>query len=315
MERLRIVFMGTAQLSRASLQALLDWPGCQIVTVVTQPDRRSGRDLQVRPPPVKELALARQLPVLQPERARDEGFIGTVRQLGPDLLVVAAYGQILPQALLDVPRFGSVNVHTSLLPKYRGAAPIQWALLNDEPETGVTIMRMDAGLDTGDILSLERTPLDRTDTAETVHDRLACLGAQLLVRTLPDFVAGKIQGRPQAADQASYAPKIKKEDGRIDWNQSARSIWNRVRGLAPWPGAFTFLPRQPRPDLLKLWHAQVAECSGAPGEVLSAGPEGMVVGCGQQSLRLLQVQREGGRRLAAREFLAGHPVTPGTRLG
>jgi methionyl-tRNA formyltransferase len=314
MPALRIIFMGTAQLSCASLQALVDCPAFQVVAVVTQPDRPKGRDLKLQPSPVKELALRLHLPLLQPERARHEEFIGQLRPLQPDLLAVAAYGQILPQSLLDLPRFGCLNVHTSLLPKYRGAAPIQWAILNDEPETGVTIMKVDAGLDTGAILTQETTPIDPQDNAETLHDRLARIGAQLLVRTIPEYVAGKIQPRPQPAQEATYAAKIQKQDGHLDWTQPARSLWNRVRGLAPWPGAFTFLPAQPQPHLLKIWQAEVADLSGPPGEILQADKAGIVVGCGRQALRILLLQRDGGRRLTPQPFLAGHPLKAGQRL-
>jgi len=306
MSALRVVFMGTAPLSCASLQALLASSGFEVLAVVTQPDRPKGRDLKVKPSPVKELAQHANISVLQPERAREERFVEQLRQLAPDLIGVAAYGQILPRALLDLPRFGCVNVHTSLLPKYRGAAPIQWAILNDEPETGVTIMKMDAGLDSGDILTQERTPILPEDTSQTLHDRLATMGAQLLLQTLPDYVAGKIEPRPQAADAATYAPKIKKEDGRIDWSQAARFIWNRVRGLVPWPGAFAFLPVEPKPVLLKIWQAVVADLSGPPGQLLEADKGRLIVGCGQQALRILQLQQEGGRRLTPQQFLAGH---------
>jgi methionyl-tRNA formyltransferase len=307
--------MGTAPLACASLQALADGPAFQVVAAVTQPDRPKGRDLKLQPSAVKEFALRLKLPVLQPERAREPGFIEQLGQLAPDLIVVAAYGQILPQAILDLPRFGCLNVHTSLLPKYRGAAPIQWAILNDEPETGVTIMKMDAGLDSGDILTQQKTPIEPQDNSETLHDRLAALGAELLARTIPDFVSGKIAPRPQPAAGASYAAKIKKEDGRLDFNQPARVLWNRVRGLAPWPGGFTFLPAQPQPQLLKIWQAEVAPLSGVPGEILRADKSGIVVGCGQEALRILLLQREGGRRLTPEQFLAGHPLKPGQRLG
>jgi methionyl-tRNA formyltransferase len=252
--------------------------------------------------------------VLQPERARSEEFIHEIEQLKPDLIVVAAYGQILPQRLLDAPRFGCVNVHTSLLPKYRGAAPIQWALLNDEPETGVTIMKMDAGLDTGDILTQEATPIKPEDTSESLHDRLALLGAALLLRTLPDFVSGRVRATPQRAELATYAPKIKKEDGRIDWNQSARVIWSRIRALVPWPGAYTFLPAHHRSQMVKIWQAETVQATGAPGEILRADKSGIVVGCAEQALRISNLQREGGRRLTAQEFLAGHPLELGAHF-
>jgi methionyl-tRNA formyltransferase len=315
MAALRVLFMGTAELSCDTLRALIESPAVQVVAVVTQPDRPKGRDLKLQPSPVKVLGLSAKLPVLQPERARSEEFLEALRALQPDLIVVAAYGQILPVSILDLPRFGCLNVHTSLLPKYRGAAPIQWAILNGDTETGVTIMKMDAGLDTGGILTQATTAIQPEDNSETLHDRLARMGAELLVQTMPDYVAGKLLPRPQPAEGVSHAPKIKKQDGHIDWNQPARAIWNRVRGLVPWPGAFTYLPGQPHPHLLKLWQAEVVDRSGASGEVLQADKTGIVVGCGCEALRILILQREGGRRLQAHEFLAGHPLLPGQRLG
>src|SRR5579871_3113365 len=209
MTPLRIIFMGTAELACASLEALAAEPDFTVAAVVTQPDRPRGRDLKVQFSPVKEVAVRRQLPVLQPERARADVFIQQLRELKPDLIAVAAYGQILPKAILELPRFGCLNVHTSLLPKYRGAAPIQHAVLNGDPETGVTIMKMDAGLDTGDILTQEKTPISANDNSQTVHDRLAEMGADLLVRTIPDFVAGKIQPGAQPSEGVTYASKIK----------------------------------------------------------------------------------------------------------
>ena len=315
MAPLRVVFMGTPELSCNSLRALMESQEFLLAAVVTQPDRPKGRELKLQPSPVKELALQANLPVLQPERARDETFLVALRDLRPDLVVVAAYGQLLPRSILDLPRFGCLNVHTSLLPRYRGAAPIQWAILNGDAETGVTIMKMDAGLDTGNILTQAVTPIHPEDTSETLHGRLAALGAELLVRTIPDYVAGKVVSRPQPTEGVSHAPKIKKQDGHVDWNQPARSIWNRVRGLVPWPGAFTFLPGQPQPHLLKIWQAEPAQSAGLHGEVLQADKTGILVGCGRDALRILVLQREGGRRLTAQEFLAGHPLLPGQKLG
>ncbi len=303
--------MGTAELSCASLQALIESRAYDVMAVVTQPDRPRGRDLRTLASPVKQLAVAARLPVLQPERARDPAFLDSLRSLAPRLVVVAAYGQILPQAVLDVPTCGCLNVHTSLLPKYRGAAPIQWAILNGEPETGVTIMKMNAGMDTGDILTQEKTAITQEDNAETLHQRLARMGAQLLVQTIPDFIDGKIQPRPQAAEEASYAPKIKKEDGRVDWTKPAGAISNQVRALMPWPGTFTFLPGSPHPRLIKIWQVEVAPGSGRPGELLQADKSAILVGCGSGALRILSLQMEGGRRLTAQEFLAGHPLRPG----
>ena len=350
MTALRIIFLGTAELSCASLQALAGDAKFQIAAVVTQPDRPQGRDLKPQPSPVKLLARRLNLPVLQPERIRDGKFIAEFHSLQPDLVVVVAYGQILPPAILDLPRHGCLNIHASLLPQYRGAAPIQWAIANSDTETGVTIMKMDAGLDTGPIVSQRRTPIRPEDDSATLHDRLAQLGAELLVQTIPDYVAGKIQPVPQPAEGASHAAKIKKEDGRIDWNQPAQTIWNRLRAFTPWPGAFTFwlgvppsggntirteeppkggTPSAPRPMLLKIWKVEVIEKSGGaacradpgfaearaserrPGEILSADKTGIVVGCGQNALRILELQREGGRRMSAVEFLAGHPMKVG----
>ena len=315
MALLRVLFMGTAELSCDSLRALIASPYSQVIAVVTQPDRPKGRDLKLQPSPVKALALQAGLPILQPERARDEAFLSALRELRPDLITVAAYGQILPQSILDLPRCGCLNVHTSLLPRYRGAAPIQWAILNSEAETGVTIMKMDAGLDTGDILTQATTPISPEDNSETLHDRLASMGAELLVQTIPDHVAGKLNPRPQPAEGATYAPKIKKQDGHLDWKLPALTLWNRVRGLMPWPGAFSYLLGQPQPHLLKIWQAEVVECAGQPGEVLRADKAGIVVGCGHKALRILILQREGGRRLPAQDFLAGHPLRPGQKLG
>jgi methionyl-tRNA formyltransferase len=317
MTPLRIVFMGTPPLAATVLDALLLEPRFNIVAVVTQPDQPRGRDLKLQPSAVKELALAKNIPVLQPARARDEQFIEEVRALSPELIAVAAYGQILPQKLLDLPQHGCLNVHTSLLPKYRGAAPIQWAILNGDPETGVTIMKMNAGLDTGAIVSEERTVITPEDNSQTLHDRLAQLGGALLVKTIPDFVAGKTIPQPQPAEGATYARKIKKEDGRLDWAQPADVLWNRVRGLTPWPGTFTHLQQNPAPGLLKILRAEVADASNgqrAAGEIISAERQGIVVACGQGALRILELQREGGKRLAAAQFLAGFPLHAGDKF-
>src|SRR4051812_10388833 len=238
---MRIIFMGTPELAAVSLRRLIATPEFQLAAVVTQPDQPKGRGLKLTPSPVKEVAQQANLPVLQPQRAREENFIQQLAAFKPDLIAVAAYGQILPKAILELPRFGCLNVHTSLLPKYRGAAPIQHAILNGESETGVTIMKMDVGLDTGDILTQDRTPIDASDNSQTLHDRLATLGADLLVRTIPQYVSGAIQPHPQPAEGVTHASKIKKSDGEIDWTQPAQVIWNRIRALVPWPGAFTHL--------------------------------------------------------------------------
>jgi len=312
---LRLIFMGTANLSCAILQTLVESRDFDVAAVVTQPDRPKGRQLRLQSSPVKDLALKLKLSLLQPQRARDENFLLQLKAINPELIIVAAYGQILPQTILALPRFGCLNVHTSLLPKYRGAAPIQWAILNDEPRTGVTIMKMDAGLDTGPILTQAQTEIAVQDTSETLHERLAQIGAELLRDTIPDYVAGKIQPCPQPAEGAAYAPRIRKEDGRLDWRQPSRALWNRVRGLLPWPGAFTCLVGEPTPRLLKIWKAEPVEGSGVPGEALNADRNGIVVACGKGALRILEVQQEGGRRLPVSDFLTGHPLRPGQKLG
>ena len=305
---LRIVFMGTAELACASLMALHRAPGFEIAAVVTQPDRPGGRHLQLQPSAVKKTALAENLPVLQPLRAREDAFADELRRLQPDLIVVAAYGQILPTTILDLPPHGCLNVHTSLLPKYRGASPIQSAIIHDESETGVTIMCMDAGLDTGPILTQRSTPIYADDNAETLHDRLAQIGAELLVQTIPEYVAGKVQPRPQPTEGVSHAPKIQKQDGLLDWNLPARQLWNRIRAFTPWPGAFTHLPGAETSQLLKIWKAEVVDAVGQAGEILKADKTGVVVACGNGALRIIELQLEGAKRLAVGDFLAGHPL-------
>jgi methionyl-tRNA formyltransferase len=310
---MKIIFMGTAELSCASLERLAGDSRFQIAAVVSQPDKPRGRDLNLQPPAVKVLAQKLGLPVLQPPNARDQAFISELLGLKPELIVVAAYGHILPQAILDLPGFGCLNVHTSLLPRYRGAAPIQWAIADGETQTGVTIMKMDAGMDTGGILAQRSTPISPEDDSASLHNRLAQLGADLLVETIPNYVSGKILPTPQP-EGASYAPKIKKEDGRIQWNLPARTISNRMRAFRPWPGAFTYLNRDSKPLLLKIWQAEVTEANGAAGQILSAEENGIVIGCGEQALRITELQMEGGRRLHAREFLTGHPLKIGESL-
>ena len=304
--------MGTAELACPSLEALCRDKSLDLVAVVTQPDRPKGRDLRLTPSPVKAAALKHNLPVLQPERARNQAFVHELAGLAPDLIVVAAYGQILPRSILDLPRHGCLNVHASLLPKYRGAAPIQWAILEDEKETGVTIMKMDEGLDTGDMLSTAKTPIAPADTAITLHDRLARLGAELLVTTIPDYIAGKLKPAPQPAAGATYARKISKEDGRIDWSRSAHQIWNQTRAFVPWPGTFTFLDSK----VLKILSAtEEPSFSGEPGTVLCADKAGLIIACGAGSIRVSTLQVEGGKKLSAADFLSGHPLAAGTRLG
>jgi methionyl-tRNA formyltransferase len=313
---LRIVFMGTAELACASLKALLVSPDFEMAGVVTQPDRPKGRDLKLQPSPVKTVAAGAGLPIWQPADARHPDFIAQLAGARPELLVVAAYGQILPQAMLDLPRFGGVNVHASLLPKYRGAAPIQWALFNGEAETGVTIMKIAASLDAGDILSQRAISILPEDNAATLHDRLAVLGAELLVPTILEYTAGRITPQPQIESAASFARKITKEDGRLDWTQPARKLWNQVRAFTPWPGAFTALAENATRRLLKIIRAGIEDDRhGPPGEILQADKTGLVVACGQGALRVVELQLEGGRKMTAAELLAGHSLKPGGKIG
>ena len=313
--------MGTAELSCASLEKISSDKNFSVLAVVTQPDKPKGRDLKLTPSSVKILAEKLNLPVLQPLKARDEKFIAELRELKPDLIVVVAYGQILPQTILDLPHFGCLNVHTSLLPKYRGAAPIQWAIADGEPETGVAIMKMDAGLDTGAILSTRRTPILATDDSQVLHDRLAQLGAELLAEIIPNYVAGKITPQPQPAEGSTYAAKIKKEDGQINWNQPAEKIWNRLRAFTPWPGAFTFLNGK----TLKIWKGSIGvevwnkenvflKSGMQPGTILSADKNGITVLCGKDFLHISELQREGGKRMTAEQFLIGHPLKAGAKF-
>ncbi len=302
--------MGTADFACPSLAALVDAPGIELVAVVTQPDRPRGRQLTLQPPPVKIEAESCHLPVHQPERLRRD--IGFLEQLALDLIVVAAYGQILPQSILDLPSRGCLNVHGSLLPAYRGAAPIQRALLDDQAETGVTIMQMDAGLDTGAMLSKVATRIEPSDNAQTLHDRLAKLGAQLLFETIPRYVAGEMIPEPQDESRATHAAKITRDMGRIDWSQTATQLWNRARAFTPWPGVFTRLDGK----RLKLLEVEPVKTTGIePGRVGQADVNAIVVGCGDGALRIIRLQKEGSKCLSAAEFLAGTPLLAGTQLG
>jgi methionyl-tRNA formyltransferase len=311
---LRIIFFGTAELACPSLEALSQSNEFSVLAVVTQPDKPKGRDLKVLPSALKAAALDLGLPVLQPKKAREESFIAEMRAQAPDLFVVVAYGQILSQTLLDVPKYGAINVHTSLLPRHRGAAPIQWAILSGDRETGVTIMKMDAGLDTGPILTQERTPILDSDNSQTLHDRLAERGAKLLVRTIPDFVSGKLQLQAQP-EGATYARKISKEDGLLQWGESAQALWNKVRAFTPWPGAYTFHQEHGQRRLLKIWEAVPGNGSGQPGTILKADKTGIVIACGAGALEIKMLQREGGKRLTAEQFVNGNLIKVGDRLG
>jgi methionyl-tRNA formyltransferase len=304
---IRVVFMGTPALAATVLTALLKAPGVQVVGVVAQPDKPVGRKLQLTPPPVKVEALAHGLPVWQPLKARDPGFLAELQSAAPDVLVVAAYGQLLPPALLAIPPHGCLNVHTSLLPRWRGAAPIQWALAEGDAETGVTLMLMEAGLDTGPRLAEVRTRITDDDTGQTLHDRLAELGATLVVDQLRPWVEGRLPAVPQPSEGVTYARKITREDGRLDFTQPARHLWRRLRAFTPWPGAFCEWPSPAGSRLLKVHRGAVMEgILGPPGTVVRCDRDGLVVACGEGGLVLQEVQLEGGKRLTAEQFSAGH---------
>jgi len=309
MSKPRIVFMGTPDFAVPSLEACTQLG--EVVLVVTQPDKPKGRGNQVTAPPVKVWALAHGLRVEQPEKLKATRLHEPLAAAQPDVVVVAAYGKILPPEMLAVPPHGCVNVHGSLLPKYRGAAPIQWAVANAEAETGVCLMRMEAGLDTGPVIACRRIPIAPDDTGGSVHDKLAKLGGEVLRDELPEYLAGRRPPVPQDHAQATLAPILKKEDGKLDFGLPARLLEARARGFSPWPGTFTHVGGK----MLKVHRARVGERSGTPGEVLSATSEGLEVGCGEGSLVLLEVQPEGGRRMTAAQFLAGHRIEPGTMLG
>jgi len=309
---IRIVFFGTPGFAVPSLQGLIDRRE-QIMAVVTQPDRPVGRGQQVKLTPIKELALRHTLAVLQPERVRAPEFLETFRQLKADLAVVVAFGQIFSQALLDIPPYGFINVHSSLLPAYRGAAPINRAIINGDAETGVTIMQLDAGMDTGAILLQDPTPILPEDTAQTLHDRLAVLGAQLLGKALDQLRQGLWQPAAQEEALATCAPPMQKEDGLISWTRDARSLVNSVRGMTPWPGCYTFLDGK----ILKIHRAEAIEkiCDLPPGTVITAQAAGIEVAAGSGAVRLQEVQLEGKKRMQAGDFLKGYRLAAGTRLG
>lgn len=310
MTGLRIIFMGTPEFACPTLSTLIQ-RGERVVAVVTQPDRPKGRGQQTLAPPVKLLALQHDIPVLQPLKVRHPEAVEEIRALKPDLIVVVAFGQILPKALLGIPRFGCINVHASLLPRYRGAAPLNWCIINGERETGVTTMMMDVGLDTGDMLLKIATPIDPDEDTSSLHDRLSLMGAALLAQTLDQLVLGRLAPEKQDDSLTCYAPMLKKEDGLIDWSKEAAGIKNLVRGMTPWPGAYSRIDDK----LLKVFRVQTGTGEGAPGEILSAGRDGIEVACGQGSIVIHELQLEGKKRLPAAEFLAGCKLEPGALLG
>jgi methionyl-tRNA formyltransferase len=306
----KLIFAGTPGFAAAALQALVS-AGHEIVLVLTQPDRPSGRGMKLTPGPVKALAGSLGVALRQPVSLRDPAEQAALRSAGAEVMVVAAYGLILPPAVLEIPCSGCLNIHASLLPRWRGAAPIQRAILAGDTQTGITIMQMDAGLDTGDMLLTESIPIGPADTAGTLQDKLARVGAGAIVRTLELLAAGRLEGQPQDAAGASYAPKIGKQEAALDWSESALQLERAVRAFNPSPGAVATLDETP----IKIWQAApIADAMGSPGEVMRVGREGILVGCGEGALRLEVLQRPGGKRLGAAEFLAGFAIGPGTRF-
>ncbi|TJZ78946.1 methionyl-tRNA formyltransferase [Chitiniphilus eburneus] len=307
---MKLIFAGTPDFAASALAALIR-AGHEIALVLTQPDRPAGRGMKLTPSPVKVLAEQQGLPVYQPEKLRTPEQQAPVAAVNADLMVVAAYGLILPQAVLDLPRLGCLNIHASLLPRWRGAAPIQRAILAGDAETGITIMQMDAGLDTGDMLSIHVTPIDIDDSALTLHDKLAVQGAQAIVSALehlPALQAGRTR-QPDAG--VTYAEKLKKEEAWIDWRDSAQALDRKIRAFNPFPSAQTTLGG----DTLKLWRAEPVTGNGTPGEVLAASRDGLVVACGTGALNITELQRAGARRMDATAFFAGAHVAVGDRLG
>jgi methionyl-tRNA formyltransferase len=309
---MRIVFMGTPEFALPSLTALIESKQTP-VAVVTQQDRPKGRGHQPFPPPVKQAAESSGIPVLQPQKMKDPAFLAGLGKLRPDLIVVVAFGRILPPEILGLPRLGCLNVHASLLPKYRGAAPIAWSIIRGERKTGVTTMKMDEGLDTGAVYLKAETEILPEDTAGTLGARLSVMGGELLLRTIDGLRNGLLTPEPQDDSRATQAPILKKEDGEVDWTLPAVRIADLVRGLDPWPGAYTFYNDQ----LWKLWRVSPVEPAGPPrpGLIIKVGRDQIEVGTGEGALRLHELQTANARRMTVREFLAGHPVEEGIILG
>ena len=306
---MRIVFMGTPAFAVASLEALIG-AGHEVIGAFSQPDRPVGRHHdKLQPTPVKEHAQAHGIPVFQPEKLRDGAALAILKELDPELIVVAAYGRILPDSILALPSKGCINVHSSLLPKYRGAAPINWAILNGDDVTGVTIMHMAAELDAGDIIAQEATFISPIETAEELYNRLAVLGGEVLVKAVAEIEAGTAARIPQDPEKVTLAPMLSKAMSPVDWSRSAQEIFDQIRGLYPWPGVSTdVIGGEP----VKLWRAQVVEkhTDAGPGTIVAAGKQGIDVACGelQHVLRILELQPPGGKRMTAAAYLAGHPI-------
>lgn len=309
---MKIVFMGTPDFAVEALKAIIQ-AGHEVMCVVTQPDKPKGRGKEMQFTPVKQCALEHQIPVLQPVKVREAESVEALRAFGADIFVVAAFGQILPKELLVMPKYGCVNIHASLLPKYRGAAPIQWAVINGEKESGVTIQQMGEGVDTGDILLKRAVALDNKETGESLYDKLSRLGAELIVEVLPEIEAGKVIPEKQEEALSTHVGKITKAMGLIDWNKSAEELERLVRGLNSWPSAYTFL----RGKTLKIWEAEVLEEKedGEPGSVDAVTKTNVIVNTGEGKLALTSVQLEGKKRMEVKDFLLGYKVEAGEKLG
>jgi methionyl-tRNA formyltransferase len=304
---MKIIFAGTPAFAACALEALLE-AGYEVALVLTQPDRPAGRGMQTTASAVKVLAQQHGLTLLQPHSLKQSGLDAQLAAISADVMVVAAYGLILPAAVLSIPRLGCLNIHASLLPRWRGAAPIQRAILAGDRETGITIMQMDQGLDTGAMLLQKSIPIAQNDTAQTLHDKLAVMGARCIVAVLTFLQQGRLAATAQDETAASYAPKLKKVEAEIDWRLDAEQINRAVRAFNPHPGAYSWVREIP----LKIWQAEVAaSTAGSPGEVVATGREGITVACGNGTLLLKIVQKPGGKRMNAREFLAGYPLQPG----
>ncbi|MFB6265047.1 MAG: methionyl-tRNA formyltransferase [Bradymonadaceae bacterium] len=312
---LRVVFMGTPDFAVPALEAI-DASRHAVVGVVTKPDRPRGRGRDPRPSAVKRAALERELPVLQPDAIDDPEAIDQLEAWRPDVAVVAAYGQILPPEVLALPDEGCLNIHASLLPKYRGAAPINWAVVEGESETGISIMKMDEGLDTGPVALRERVEIGPLETAGDLHDRLAEIGAERIVDALDDLAADALSLESQDDDRATHAPKLSSDDGRIDWTESGERIANEIRGFNPWPGAFSFHRRDGESHRIKFHLARPSDREGAPGEVLVADASSgeLIVGAGEGAVECLELQAPGRRTLEAADFLNGYTLEPGDRF-
>ena len=310
-DKFTIIFLGTPDFAVPTLH-LLSQKGYDVALVVTQPDRPKGRGRKLVPPPVKVKALELNLEVTQPSTLKSKEFTDQIKRIQPDFLVVIAFGHILSEKILQLPKFGAINIHASLLPEYRGPAPIQWAIINGDSQTGITTMFMDKGMDTGNVLLTEKEPILPEDTAATLHDRLANSGADLLIRTLKDYAAHKLKPIVQDHSKATYAPLLKKQDGHIDWQRPAEELEPFIRGMTPWPGAFTF-HNETRLKIFKA--APIPEnISEAAGTILKAFPDELRVATGRGALSILEIQGPSGKRLGVADFLRGYPLPPGAIL-